>query len=417
MDNVTHALFGVLVAEALHRTVPPSEPGLAPRDRRRFLVWLLVVGNNLPDLDFVYARITEGKLGYLLHHRGHTHTLVAALAIGALLYYATRMLLRRRSPSPSFRDQRLLAVAAFVGPLLHLLMDYSNDYGVHPFWPIYDGWFYGDSVFIVEPFLWVAVAPLLFVLETRSAELLLVLVLAAGVVLSWSMPVVSAASAGLLTLSMLAALAVGRRLRPKTAALGGLVAWGLITALFVGASAIARMRADELARAELSEWTVLDRALSVTPENPICWQLLLVGVDRDRYIVRSARLSLLPSLVRAERCPPRAPSGTTAPLVRVAEPSAAPAALVWQGDFSMPRAALVQVADANCEFAAFLRYARVPWLARRDGRLLAGDLRYDREPSIRFAELELDEPPKRCPSHVPPWLEPRHDVLSMNALR
>src|SRR5262245_59270863 len=107
MDNVTHALFGVLVAEALHRTVPPSEPGLAPRDRRRSLVWLLVAGSNLPDLDFVYARITPGKLGYLLHHRGHSHTFVAALAFGALLFFTARVVLRRRSPSPSSEDQRL----------------------------------------------------------------------------------------------------------------------------------------------------------------------------------------------------------------------------------------------------------------------------------------------------------------------
>ena len=36
----------------------------------------------------------------------------------------------------------------------HLLLDWWNSYGVHPFWPLMSRWFYGDAVYILEPWLW-----------------------------------------------------------------------------------------------------------------------------------------------------------------------------------------------------------------------------------------------------------------------
>jgi ribosomal protein L28 len=45
------------------------------------LTLVSILANNAPDLDIVYIGITGGKLGYLLHHRGHTHTLVATLVL------------------------------------------------------------------------------------------------------------------------------------------------------------------------------------------------------------------------------------------------------------------------------------------------------------------------------------------------
>src|SRR5215470_5595387 len=81
MDNVTHSLAGVLVAEmvCLGREQEPD----ATRFRTAAL-WTSVLANNLPDMDFVYRRITPGKLGYLLHHRGHTHTLVGATVLSVV---------------------------------------------------------------------------------------------------------------------------------------------------------------------------------------------------------------------------------------------------------------------------------------------------------------------------------------------
>ncbi len=41
----------------------------------------------------------------------------------------------------------------------------------------------------------------------------------------------------------------------------------------------------------------------------------------------------------------------------------------------------------NCEAAAAFRFIRMPWLANVKEGLVLGDLRYDREPELGFAEL------------------------------
>ena len=46
-----------------------------PPERRLFYA-AGIVAANLPDLDLFYTAVTPAPLGYLLHHRGHTHTLV-----------------------------------------------------------------------------------------------------------------------------------------------------------------------------------------------------------------------------------------------------------------------------------------------------------------------------------------------------
>ena len=40
-------------------------------------------------------------------------------------------------------------VLAWLAVLSHILLDYTNNYGVHPYWPFDNRWIYGDSVFIV----------------------------------------------------------------------------------------------------------------------------------------------------------------------------------------------------------------------------------------------------------------------------
>jgi inner membrane protein len=129
----------------------------------------------------------------------------------------------------------------------------------------------------------------------------------------------------------------------------------------------------------------------------------------ERYTVRIARLSLAPGWLPAALCPSRIRSSITAPLVAAAAHDTAE--VDWDGELTMPRQSMEILAASNCEFRAFLRFARVPWTSRSDGRLIAGDLRYDREPELGFAEIELDEPPRSCPPLVPPWLYPRSDLF------
>ena len=55
--------------------------------RRNLCVTLSAIGSNLPDSDLLYS-FFGGKLNYLLHHRGHTHTLIGAVVLAGLMYLA-----------------------------------------------------------------------------------------------------------------------------------------------------------------------------------------------------------------------------------------------------------------------------------------------------------------------------------------
>jgi inner membrane protein len=160
MDNLTHTLIGLIAGESVaHTTSRALNSGLAPEKRRGLFVAIAAIGGNLPDLDLVYSyrgvpHDTQAKLGYVLQHRGYTHTVLGCLVLAALLYAGAELWLRYRHLAVTRRDRLELAGMCMFGTFLHLGMDFLNSYGVHPFWPVQNGWFYGDSVFIVEPLYW-----------------------------------------------------------------------------------------------------------------------------------------------------------------------------------------------------------------------------------------------------------------------
>jgi inner membrane protein len=49
----------------------------------------------------------------------------------------------------------LLFLFAYIAGLSHILLDYTNNYGVRPFWPFWEKWYSWDIIFIVEPALYV----------------------------------------------------------------------------------------------------------------------------------------------------------------------------------------------------------------------------------------------------------------------
>ena len=155
MDNLTHSLVGLLAAEAVVRLRERYGPLRAGTQSAIYV--LSIVGNNLPDLDFSYSRISGKTFGYLLQHRGYTHTLPAAVLFALLLIAGAFAWAKRRREAFGRADGLLLCAVALASPLLHIAMDYANNYGVHPFWPFYDGWLYGDSFFILEPSFWLVI--------------------------------------------------------------------------------------------------------------------------------------------------------------------------------------------------------------------------------------------------------------------
>ncbi len=58
-----------------------------------------------------------------------------------------------------------------------------------------------------------------------------------------------------------------------------------------------------------------------------------------------------------------------------------------------------------------MQFVRAPYAGELDGKAFVGDLRFDREADLGFAELAVDEPGEPCPRPVP-WVPPRADLLS-----
>lgn len=105
-----------------------------------------------PDIDVVMNFL--GPVTGFAHHRGFTHTLmgvplVAAAAAG-VIFLVSRM---RRKPNPHGLPARwgLLYLYACLAGLLHILLDFTNNYGVRPLAPFEHHWYSWDIVFILEP--------------------------------------------------------------------------------------------------------------------------------------------------------------------------------------------------------------------------------------------------------------------------
>jgi inner membrane protein len=408
LDNLTHTLVGILVGESAARAAPARNAGLAPDVRRNAFVALMALGSNIPDLDFIPSSITGNKLEYLLHHRGHTHTILGALIVATLLYLAWELWCRWRKLAPSRVDRLQMAGIAALSTLLHIGLDSTNNYGVHPFWPIDNRWYYGDAVFIVEPSFWAMCAPLVFILR-RFAKAFVALALAIGIGLSFVTGMVPTGMAIALTVVTLAMLAVGRWARPQSALAISLIGWLAINAAFAQASATADRRVAAIAEQAFPHDRLLDIVLTPMPVNPACWQVLLVQSDPGVLYVRRATLSLAPSLIAAANCPSRADlAQTTAKFADI--PLMSTATVQWHGEVATSLAELRALAEQDCHAAGFVRFARAPWLATDASKRIIGDARYDHEAELGFAELDLNEQAP-CMKRVPPWTPPRSDLL------
>lgn len=404
MDNLTHTLISALVGDAVHRSVPAS-PVLGDRTRRTLAVTVMAVGGNLPDADVLWTGWGASTLAYLLHHRGHTHTVVGALVLSLLVVTAVRLWWRRRGVEPRPADVRFLVALALLGPLLHIALDFTNSYGVHPFWPADDRWYYGDAVFIVEPLLWACATPLLFTSHSRVARVAVGLALAAGVGLGWFSGMVPAPLAAVLTLLVLGLAVVGRLASPRAALSCGVAAWLMVTAVFVTTGRAARSDVDALLADGFPTAHTLDAVLTPLPANPVCREVIAVQVDGGRYVARRAIHSLAPALLPADRCPgPGLDGAPTAPLVPVARPSTDE--MAWVGEISLPAGLPAALAHDHCAVRALLQFARVPWAAAQGDGWTVGDLRYS-----GFAEVAVGPGVDACPGVGAPWVPPRQDLL------
>ena len=284
MDNLTHTLVGLAAAKA----------GL---ERLSFgATAVCLVAANSPDSDVV--ALAGGRWFYLEHHRGITHSIAGTLALALfvpLLFYACERAvarLRRRPPRARLKG---LVIASLVVSATHPLLDWTNNYGLRPWLPWSGRWYYGDLVFIVDPWLWLVLGGACFLATSRTrwrimAWSALALVLAAAVV--FVMPRANVAHAKMVAALWLAgvvAFAAARFSRPPligsraapAAALAFIVGyWGVLALLHARAEGAASESAQTVA-ARGGE-SLLEVAAMPTLADPTGW-LVVFETDLAHY--------------------------------------------------------------------------------------------------------------------------------------
>lgn len=367
------------------------------------------LANNLPDIDIVYTWITGPRpLGSLLHHRGHTHTLLLALPGAWLLGLAVWSWFSRRHADAAPRDRRLFVGLALAGVVLHLCMDLGNNYGVHPFWPVSSKWFYGDTIFIVEPLWWAIAIPVVAeALDRRWLKLTLWVLLSAILIVCWFVPFVNMTSR--LTLLGVTALAflVAQKTSPRGRICSAWAAALAVPVVFGLAAARAKTALRDATQAAFPALTVLDIATTPLPANPACWEGLVAGEQGGVYRVLRASVAL--GGVAASDCKAGIDVEPTAPVTVIER--ANHGGVRWLTAYSADVAALGQLRQADCRFRAMLQFARLPYVSA-SGKI-AGDARYDRTPDLDFSDVPLPAgmASGSCPRWVPGWAEPRAELF------
>jgi inner membrane protein len=120
----------------------------------------LIVAANLPDVDALGLLFGEN----LAWRRGWTHGPIAMLVlppllVGAMVLFDNWQL--RRGTRPAKRlpvHVGWLFALAYIGWASHPLLDLMNTYGVRLLMPFSERWFYGDTLFIIDVWLWTMLA-------------------------------------------------------------------------------------------------------------------------------------------------------------------------------------------------------------------------------------------------------------------
>jgi inner membrane protein len=266
-------------------------------------------------------------------------------------------------------------------------MDWTNNYGVRPLLPWSGEWFYGDLVFIIDPFIWFLIGGATFLATTKSrSQKVFWIVVAATVTLiimfAGSRPGAAVPSwlrytwvPGLVVLIYLFRIGLPEKLGPRIPQVAFVV-----LLMYWGTLALLQQRALEQADAKASVIatmfgeSVTDVAAMPTLANPLRWQ----GVVETERAAYRFELSLPAAgdrhdFVRHER-------------PEILEPAVASRALtsrparVFLGFARFP---VARLSDANCTSSTLVQLA---------------DLRYT-EPGSRRGTFSV-EIPVECPAQV-----------------
>jgi inner membrane protein len=143
MDNITYSLAGAILGQmGLKRKTGLAMP-------------MLIIAANIPDIDAVATLL--GGHTHLAIRRGITHG-PPALVILPILLWLAMLAWDKWRPNPKrlpVHKGWLLALS-FIGTISHPALDWLNNYGIRLLEPFSSQWFYGDTIFIIDIWIWAA---------------------------------------------------------------------------------------------------------------------------------------------------------------------------------------------------------------------------------------------------------------------
>jgi inner membrane protein len=134
VDPLTHTATGLFLSRAGLKRWTPAATGI------------LLLAASAPDIDVV--ALAGGPLNYLHWHRNITHSLPAMPVLALLVVAVVRLVSRKRIPWRGAFSVALLGVAS------HLLLDWTNAYGIRLLAPFSGRWFQLDQTPLFDPWIW-----------------------------------------------------------------------------------------------------------------------------------------------------------------------------------------------------------------------------------------------------------------------
>jgi inner membrane protein len=178
MEPITHFMTGACLARAGFNR------------KAAYATLAMTLASEAPDLDVLWS--ADGPVAGFQHHRGITHTLIGLPFEGLVVVGAVWLVHRWRVRRARLAAEKTSAGAGgdpanarpltaaplrwgllygfvLIALISHLILDWTNNYGLRPFFPFNPHWYAGSIVFIFEPVLFAVllvalIAPALFAL-------------------------------------------------------------------------------------------------------------------------------------------------------------------------------------------------------------------------------------------------------------
>jgi inner membrane protein len=419
LDPVSHTVLGA----ALALTIVASGRNLPSRAvRASAAVWGALAG-NAPDVDRVFDWCLKpfgphgDGLAYLVYHRAETHTFVAGPAFAVVLTGLAALLPRKYRPALGW-----MFLISLLASWLHVLIDWTNDYGVHPFWPLWNRWFFGDFIFLVEPLVIGAVLPYCLMAlmglnpesERRAMRLTIGVGLAVGVAVAllvffariqyWLRPF------GLL-LAIIALLGQVALQWKQASATKAWASVGAVLVLFFFCSLIARNRAEQALLEQKPGHAITAIVTTPAPADPFCWRVIVVTRRQADFTARMGTYSML-WFNSPESCffPPEGRKPSSVNEIKDSDLKNE-GGWSWFSNFTAKLEEFEDQARTNDRVGASRTFYRVPFWgedSRRPKHFLIGDLRFDYESDLgKYCKYSAPwGAAETFDARMPPWVPP-----------